>query len=613
MHKEKLEAIPNALAARADPEKAPEITGMDGIPELDYEEYKARRQAPLVVSATVGTTSLMRPAFGPVEPAPGTTSGPAPTTKKAKIDTPLDEGTIQAQLAEFQKKKEQEQVQHLISSGIVLPPGVPHNLVLSKFPTSPPPGDGPYAATKPSAAFASPSNPISNSSSTSGLVGKLESPAIPSSNSSHMNPNSASNPASNATPTSNATTPTSTSNAVKSVFLVMAADGRDTQKAVPPPSLKFTGTETIIKLTPPAPGSLAPGQMFHAGSTAPHRSATIGPQTGMTPMGGMQQGHPPNMGMGRGGMVPPYMGNQGMMAGRGFHPRGGARMQPLPAPYPPAYGRGMIPGRGTHYPYAPPPPPPQQQFNMGYNRGRGGGPRNMPGRPPFPQSYPPVVPAPAPLHLTPQGYTPYTGPLAPSPAPAPPASPYGAVASAGYAYPSQQQQYHHPPPLQQGYQNYAQAPAPYPPRPAQPPAAAQNVPFEVLYPMHGKRAPAMTPSALPSHSAGIPAGSAGISPGAAPPGMPLPSSLPPGYQTYQTPGSASPTGQQGNSAAGFFAPPLPSSTSPPSHPIQLGSTQEQVPGQSQVQGGKIDVRIISDDVVSPVLSPPLIVGWLIDL
>ena len=37
-------------------------------------------------------------------------------------------------------------------------------------------------------------------------------------------------------------------------------------------------------------------------------------------------------------------------------------------------------------------------------------------------------------------------------------------------------------------------------------------------------------------------------------------------------------------------------------------------GQSQVQGGKIDVRIISDDVVSPVL-PPLTPPncWMVDL
>lgn len=213
MHKEKLEAIPNALAQRADPERGGDILGMDGIPELDYEEYKTRRQAPLLPSIppAPGTTPMVRPTFAAkVEPPPGIAGA---TAKKAKIDTPLDETTIQAQLAEFQKKKEQEQVQHLISSGIALPPGLPHNLVLSKFPTVPPPGEGTYAATKLPAAF--------NTSSINGLEGKSsDNPAInpssnisytPASNSSNPNPNATSNPNSNAA-------------AVKSVFFLMASD-----------------------------------------------------------------------------------------------------------------------------------------------------------------------------------------------------------------------------------------------------------------------------------------------------------------------------------------------------------------------------------------------------
>jgi hypothetical protein len=221
MHKEKLETIPNALPQKADPEKCPEITGMDGIPELDYEDFKARRQAPLVpplpsIPPAPGTTpTVVRP--------PGMESGAAPGTasKKAKIDTPLDEGTIQAQLAEFQKKKEEEQVKHLIDSGIVLPPGVPSNLVLSKFPSVPPPGEGLYAATKLPAAFA-----------VSGLDGKsLDSTTVPSSNiasSSLSNPSNPNLAAANSNPnTSTAANPnsnTSNATAVKSVFLLLGAD-----------------------------------------------------------------------------------------------------------------------------------------------------------------------------------------------------------------------------------------------------------------------------------------------------------------------------------------------------------------------------------------------------
>ncbi len=232
MHKEKLESIPNALPPKADPEKCPEITGMDGIPELDYEDFKTRRQAPLV------------PPLPSIPPAPGTTpavvrtpgvetnAAPGTVPKKAKIDTPLDEGTIQAQLAEFQKKKEEEQVKHLIDSGIVLPPGVEPNLVLHKFPSVPPPGEGLYPATKLPAAFAS----VKSTSAVSGLEGKsLDSTTVPSSNisssslSNPSNPNLAaanSNPNTSAATNSNSNTSNATSNAtaVKSVFFLLGAD-----------------------------------------------------------------------------------------------------------------------------------------------------------------------------------------------------------------------------------------------------------------------------------------------------------------------------------------------------------------------------------------------------
>jgi hypothetical protein len=361
----------------------------------------------------------------------------------------------------------------------------------------------------------------------------------------------------------------------------------------PPPSLKFTKTETILTLSPPTPLPLAPGQTSHTG---PPRNS-VGGQGGMAPqMGG--QGYNPGMAIGPGamgrGMQQPFMGNQ---MGRGFN-RGG-RMQPLPPPqYPPQpFGRGMPPiGRGQ-FPYPPPAPPPTYgmppagQYNQ-FNRGRGPRNMNMGGR--FPQQAypPPPVAAPPPLHLTPQGYTPYSGPVQTPPAAAYPAPP----APAPYGYPSQQPQYK--PPVQaygnygQPAQTYSPAGQGFPPRVA-PQQTPPNVPFEVLYPMHGRKAPAFsqhatsTPSMPPAMSSN------------APPGMPLPpqSMSTTGYQHY--PQSASPS--QSSLGPGFFAPPLPAS--PP--PMNQGSMSPGGQTQGQGQGGrieKVDVRIISDDFVSPVLS-----------
>ena len=139
---------------------------------------------------------------------------------------------MERDIIEFQKKKEEEQVQHLISSGIVLPPGLPHHLVLSKFPAVPPPGEGPYTATKLPAAFTT--STVSSGTGLSGLEGKSETPAISSSNTSNPSTNptfnsnatstTTSNPNPNFTSNSTATSNATSNAAVKSVFFVVGAD-----------------------------------------------------------------------------------------------------------------------------------------------------------------------------------------------------------------------------------------------------------------------------------------------------------------------------------------------------------------------------------------------------
>jgi hypothetical protein len=118
MHRQNLEAVANALTHRSDPTNVPDISGMDGIPAQDLQEYKSRNRP-----TTTNTPNVaMLKQFQPVK-----TELPA---KRARIDTPLGAETIQAQLAEFQKKKEQQEIQDLQNQGILFPPGLPAHSAL---------------------------------------------------------------------------------------------------------------------------------------------------------------------------------------------------------------------------------------------------------------------------------------------------------------------------------------------------------------------------------------------------------------------------------------------------------------------------------------------------
>jgi hypothetical protein len=148
-HAQTLEKIPNALSHRQNPSAALTISGMDGIPISDLQQFKARVRPIMQSIATTPTSTSLKQQVCP--------NKQEPIAKKAKIDTPLDPGTIQAQLAEFQKRKEQEEIQELLNSGIVLPPGLSPSQAMSKFIKAPPPGSGQFAA-KPLATFPHPSN-----------------------------------------------------------------------------------------------------------------------------------------------------------------------------------------------------------------------------------------------------------------------------------------------------------------------------------------------------------------------------------------------------------------------------------------------------------------------
>jgi len=138
MHNETLETVPNALANRSDPATVPDIQGMEGIPTKDLQEFKSR-----VRPSSKPPLSL--PQFlqkaGKVEPV----------VKKAKVDAPLGAQEIQAQLAQFQKRKEQQEIEELKKTGIAFPPGLPESqaLKLFNYRKELPPGTGTYATRHP--------------------------------------------------------------------------------------------------------------------------------------------------------------------------------------------------------------------------------------------------------------------------------------------------------------------------------------------------------------------------------------------------------------------------------------------------------------------------------
>jgi hypothetical protein len=144
IHRQTLTAIPNAVGHRMNPATVPaEMTK----PEPPRMQPFNRVPPP------------PPPPPPPQRPQPAIPQPPIPqaepAAKRIKVDAPLDAQTIQTQLASFQRKKEQQQIQDLISSGAVLPPGLPPHEALSHLGLkSPPPGAGLYPA-KPA-----PQNPI---------------------------------------------------------------------------------------------------------------------------------------------------------------------------------------------------------------------------------------------------------------------------------------------------------------------------------------------------------------------------------------------------------------------------------------------------------------------
>jgi len=147
IHNAILETVPNALASRSDPATVPDIQGMEGIPTKDFQDFKSRVRP--------SKPQLSLPQFlqkaGKVEPV----------VKKAKVDAPLGAQEIQAQLAQFQKRKEQQEIDELKISGITFPPGLPESQVLKlfNFRKELPPGTGPYA-TRHSLTLIPPTHPL---------------------------------------------------------------------------------------------------------------------------------------------------------------------------------------------------------------------------------------------------------------------------------------------------------------------------------------------------------------------------------------------------------------------------------------------------------------------
>jgi hypothetical protein len=146
-----LERISNALNHRQNPSTVPAISGMEGIPLSDLQEFKARVRPTMPSTIMSSTSTALKHQSRPTKQEP--------PTKKAKIDTPLDPGTIQAQLAAFQKRKEEEEIKELLKTGTALPPGLTPSQAISIFIKTAPPGSGPFAA-----------KPLPNQTSISGLA-----------------------------------------------------------------------------------------------------------------------------------------------------------------------------------------------------------------------------------------------------------------------------------------------------------------------------------------------------------------------------------------------------------------------------------------------------------
>ena len=151
MHRQTLETVANALTHRSDPATIPEISGMDGIPAQDFQEFKARYNPPSTPQTIASSRQFKQ-------------GKPDAAVKKAKIDAPLDAETIQAQLAEFQRKKDDQEIQDLIKEGVIFPPGLtPHQALQIFRYRNPPPGSGPFAA-KPLSQLFLPTSATANTS-----------------------------------------------------------------------------------------------------------------------------------------------------------------------------------------------------------------------------------------------------------------------------------------------------------------------------------------------------------------------------------------------------------------------------------------------------------------
>jgi len=140
MHGETLTNVANAIKGRDDPETVPDVQGMDGIPAADLAEFTARMTGQPPAISSVGIRAP-RPWNAP----PITQSSQQPATKRAKIDAPLDSQTIAAQLAEFQAKKEQEELAQFIATGVAYPPGTRSQSAFFII-RSNPPGQGAWTA-----------------------------------------------------------------------------------------------------------------------------------------------------------------------------------------------------------------------------------------------------------------------------------------------------------------------------------------------------------------------------------------------------------------------------------------------------------------------------------
>lgn len=471
-HGQTLGAIANAIKGRDDPETVPDVQGMDGIPTADLAEFTARITGqPIPTTTTPALPGRPRATWNLTHQQHPLQQQPA---KRVKVDAPLDSQTIAAQLAEFQAKKEQEELASFIASGVAYPPGTSTQpaFFIVRFN---PPGQGPWSAKgwtqlypgsdRPKSARPRPWTTADGKSDSSNPPHTTLPPRIDSSNDPSSSPKLAAKCVS--------------SPPFHSDLLIG-------KRPAPPPSLRFTKTDVILSLSPPTPGPLAPGQ-------EPPKQP-IPEQVVPAPAVGVPWQNAGGPGMTRGGR-PMAM------------PRGMARGGPMGA-----MGRGAP---NTYQVF----PPPQAVNAVRPIAGRGGAPGSFPAQQPYAavqQQYQPAYPT-QPSYQQPGQYPPqrtYPGQQLIPPRPPNQPSQYG-------QYPPQQQQY------PQGYP----AQPPYPPRQFSPtgysappmPAAAPPIPFEKLYPMHGKRAsdlailpglPAVPGDPFPSPSPAEPVPqSAGAGPG----------------------------------------------------------------------------------------------------